>query len=65
MGNKTATFSLIMAVICFGIAVVPFLGLVLADDTVGRVIFTGMWAMLGFVWLGNYRRHRGKKADKD
>ena len=58
MGNKTATFSLILAIVCFGIALVPLLGIVLADDPMGRFIFTGLWAMLGFVWVGNFRRTR-------
>lgn len=60
MSNKPATFSIVMAVICFVVALVPLLGLVLADDLVGRVIFSGAWALLGFVWLGNYRRMRRK-----
>jgi uncharacterized RDD family membrane protein YckC len=64
MGNKTATFSLIMAIICFGIALVPVLGIVLADDPFGRFIFAGLWALLGFVWFGNFRRAR-KKASKE
>ena len=64
MGNKTATFSLVMAIICFGIALVPVLGFVLADDPFGRFIFAGLWALLGFIWFGNFRRAR-KKAPKE
>lgn len=64
MGNKTATFSLIMAIICFAIAIVPLLGLVLVDDPMGRFIFTGLWAMLGFVWVGNFRRTRKNKPNE-
>ncbi len=62
MGNKAATFSLIMAIVCFAIALAPLLGFVLADDTVGRLIFTGAWALLGIVWIGNYRRTRNKTS---
>jgi hypothetical protein len=58
MGKKTGTFSLIMAIICFAIALVPLLGLVLADDLTGRLIFAGAWTLLGLVWIGNYRRAR-------
>ena len=63
MGKKTATFSIIMAIVCFAIALVPLLGLVLADDTVGRLIFTGAWALLGLVWVGNYRRTRKNMSE--
>jgi hypothetical protein len=58
MGNKTATFSLIMAIICFAIALVPLLGFVLVADPFGRFIFAGLWTFLGLVWLGNFRRAR-------
>ncbi len=64
MGNKAATFSLIMAIVCFAIAVVPLLGFVLADDPLGRMIFTGLWAMLGFIWIGNFRRKRNEPPVK-
>jgi len=64
MGNKTATFSLIMAIICFGVALVPILGLILVDDPIGRFIFAGLWAMLGFVWIGNFRRTRNKEPEE-
>lgn len=60
MGNKTATFSLIMAIICFGIALVPVFGFVLSDDPFGRFIFAGLWALLGFVWFRNFRRAQNK-----
>ncbi len=63
MGNKTAIFSLILAIICFGVALVPVLGFVLADDPIGRFVFAGLWAMLGFVWLGNFRRARSKPPE--
>ena len=63
MGNKTAIFSLIMAIICFGVALIPVLGIVLVDDSIGRFIFAGLWAMLGFVWIGNFRRARKKPPE--
>lgn len=58
--NKSAIFSLIMAILCFAIALLPILGVVIADDPVGRFIFAGLWAMLGIVWIGNYRRMKNK-----
>ncbi len=61
MSGKTAIFSLAMAIVCFGVALVPLLGLVLVEDQLGRFIFTGLWVMLGFVWIGNYRRTRAKE----
>ena len=64
MGNKTATFSLIMAIICFGIALVPVLGIVLSGDPLGRFIFAGLWALLGFIWFGNFRRARNKAREE-
>lgn len=60
MSNKSAAFSLIMAIICFGVALIPMLGFVLAGDPVGRFIFSGLWAMLGIVWIGNFLRMRKK-----
>ena len=59
-GSRTAWFSLIMAIICFGVAAVPLLGLILQDDPLGRLIFIAAWAFLGFVWIGHYRRARKK-----
>ena len=64
MDNKAATFSLIMAILCFGVAMVPLLGLALVDDPMGRFIFTGLWAMLGFVWIGNFRRKRNSPPEE-
>jgi len=64
MGNKTAAFSLIMAIICFAIALVPVLGFVLVDDPFGRFIFAGLWTILGVVWVGNYRRARKKSSEE-
>ena len=49
-----------MAVICFAVAVLPVFGIVLADDPIGRLIFAGLWTMLGIVWIGNFRRMRSK-----
>ncbi|MFC1484643.1 hypothetical protein ACFL5M_02295 [Candidatus Neomarinimicrobiota bacterium] len=46
--------SLLLTVICFAIAVASAAGLVLKTDTVGRTIFTAVWALLGFVWLGQF-----------
>jgi hypothetical protein len=64
MGNKTAIFSLIMAIICFGIAIVPLLGLVLAADPLGRFVFAGLWTFLGFVWIRNFRRAQKKASEE-
>ena len=56
--NRTAVFSLVMAVVCFAVAAVPAFGFILQDDPLGRLIFAAVWAFLGFVWLGHYRRAR-------
>jgi hypothetical protein len=52
---------LLLTVICLAVAVVSAAGLVLKTDTVGRTIFTAVWALLGFVWLGQFilRRKTG------
>lgn len=60
-GSRTARFSLIMAVVCFGVAAVPLLGLILRDDPLGRLIFIVAWTFIGFVWIGHYRR--AKKSE--
>jgi hypothetical protein len=62
--TKTAIFSLILALICFGVAAVPALGLMLQDDPFGRLIFTAVWAFLGFVWLSHFRRARKKRVEE-
>ena len=56
--NKTAIFSLVMAIMCFVVAAVPAFGFILVDDPLGRYIFAAVWAVLGFVWLGHFRRSR-------
>ena len=60
--NKTAVFSLIMAVICFIVAAIPALGFILLGDPIGRLIFTAVWAFLGFVWLRHFQRSRKASA---
>jgi len=62
--SKTAIFSLIMAVVCFIVSAVPAFGFVLQDDPVGRLIFAAVWAFLGFVWLGHFRRARKKSVEE-
>ncbi|MDX1414214.1 MAG: hypothetical protein R3293_08480 [Candidatus Promineifilaceae bacterium] len=54
--RKTAIFSLVMAIVCFIVAAIPALGLVLTGDPIGRLIFTAVWAALGFVWVRHFRR---------
>ena len=63
-GRKTKYFSLIMAIVCFVVAAVPALGFVLQDDPIGRLIFSIVWAFLGFVWFGHFRRAGKSSSEK-
>jgi len=42
-----------MAIIAFIAATIPAFGLVLKDDTIGRIIFAGVWILVGVGWLGH------------
>ena len=41
-----------MAVIAFIIAIICASGLVLANDTVGKILFTVTWVFVGIWWCG-------------
>jgi hypothetical protein len=45
---------LVAALICFGVGAVSFSGLILRNDTAGRVLFGVAWGTLGVVWFGKY-----------
>jgi predicted membrane channel-forming protein YqfA (hemolysin III family) len=45
--------SITMAIIAFIAATIPAFGLVLKDDTIGRIIFAGVWILVGVGWLGH------------
>jgi hypothetical protein len=42
------------AVICFAIAALAVVGVILAGDLVGRLVFGVVWVAVGVVWLGSY-----------
>jgi len=44
---------LVAAVVCVGVAALSFTGVILAGDSVGRIIFGIVWVALGIVWLGS------------
>ncbi|MBN1858835.1 hypothetical protein JW848_06485 [Candidatus Bipolaricaulota bacterium] len=45
---------ILLAVVSAAISLLSALGVILASDTVGRVISAVAWAALAIVWLGRY-----------
>ncbi|MDT8302112.1 MAG: hypothetical protein RQ760_11560 [Sedimentisphaerales bacterium] len=46
-------FSITMAIIGFIVAAIPTFGVVMKEDTIGRIIFSGVWILVGVGWLGH------------
>ena len=46
-------FSITMAIIAFIVAAIPALGVVMKEDIIGRIIFAGVWILVGIGWLGH------------
>jgi hypothetical protein len=46
-------FSITMAIIAFIVAAIPAFGVVMKEDTIGRIIFAGVWILVGVGWLGH------------
>jgi hypothetical protein len=46
-------FSITMAIIAFIVAAIPAFGVVMKDDTIGRIIFAAVWILVGVGWLGH------------
>lgn len=51
-------FSLTMAFVSFVVAAIPALGVVMREDTTGRLIFTAVWVLVGIAWLGGFLHSR-------
>lgn len=46
-------FSITMAIIAFIVAAIPAFGVVMKEDTIGRIIFAAVWILVGVGWLGH------------
>lgn len=46
--------SIVLAIVSFVVAAMPAAGLVMKSDAVGRFIFTAVWILVGFAWLGQF-----------
>ncbi|MHC4535796.1 MAG: hypothetical protein ACYS6K_17740 [Planctomycetota bacterium] len=46
-------FSITMAIIAFIVAAIPAFGVVMKEDTIGRIIFASVWILVGVGWLGH------------
>ena len=42
----------LLALISFAIAVLAFSGTILAEDTVGKIVYGVLWTLIGLAWLG-------------
>jgi hypothetical protein len=63
-GILSSRSSIIMAVIAFTVAAIAGFGLVMGEDTVGRVVFTVVWVSVGLAWLGNLVRVKRSASDE-
>ena len=55
MEKKSRPFLfLLAAIVCFIVALLASAGVLLKNDTVGRIIFGIIWGALAIVWLGQY-----------
>lgn len=55
-----------LAGVSFVIAALSAFGVILANDTVGRMIFATVWGAIGIAWTGRYlvrRRQAHQKAE--
>ena len=52
--QNTVSAYLIAFIICVGIAVLLFSGVLLKDDTVGQIVFGVIWIAVGMLWMGQY-----------
>ena len=53
---------LLLAAVCLVIALLAALGIILADDTTGRLIYTIAWTAIGLGWIGRYLIGQKRKA---
>jgi hypothetical protein len=53
---------MLLALVSFVIAVLAFSGTILADDTVGKVIYGVLWSAIGLAWLGRYFISRKRQS---
>ncbi len=44
----------LLAAVCFAIALLAAFGVILARDDTGRIIYGVVWSLLGVSWLARY-----------
>jgi hypothetical protein len=59
--RKASIVWILLALVSFTIAFMASLGVILAKDTTGKIIYAVMWCAVGAGWLGRFFIERRKK----
>jgi hypothetical protein len=55
----------VLVLVSLLIAIISFSGIILKDDSAGKIIFGIVWTFIAFIWIGFYVRSRNKSQTPD